>query len=165
MEGWKAAQPRDTVVRGAWWNVFGDALLDSLENQVAISNQTIAIAQAQYEQARAAVRASRAGYFPTLSAQGSATRTQRSATLGASGASVGGESATSSDFLLSGDVSWEPDIWGKVRRLTEANRAAAQASAADLESERLERSGAACAGLFPNSYSGRTKAHSRLRRG
>jgi len=148
MEGWKAAQPRDTVVRGAWWNVFGDALLDSLENQVAISNQTIAIAQAQYEQARAAVRASRAGYFPTLGAQGSATRAQRSATLGQNAVSPGGGGATANDFLLSGDVSWEPDIWGKVRRLTEANRAGAQASAADLESVRLSAQAQLAQGYF-----------------
>ena len=135
--GWKTAEPRDSVVRGAWWTIFGDTLLDSLEQKAALANQTIAIAQAQYEQARSAIAASRAGYFPTFSAQGSATRVQRSATLGQSGVSAGGGAATASDFLLSGDVSWEPDIWGKVRRLTEANKAAAQASAADLESALL----------------------------
>ncbi len=138
---WKAGKPPSRAIRlcgGHGGMLFGDALLDSLENQVAISNQTIAIAQAQYEQARAAVRASRAGYFPTLGAQGSATRAQRSATLGASGVSARRRRRDRPiDFLLSGDVSWEPDIWGKVRRLTEANRAAAQASAADLESVRL----------------------------
>ena len=137
IEGWKMAEPKDRELRGPWWTMFGDTLLDSLENRAAVSNQTVAIARAQYDQARAAIRASRAGYFPTLGAQGSGTRAQRSATLGQSGASLGGAGATSSDFLLSGDVSWEPDIWGKVRRLTEANSASAQASAADLESARL----------------------------
>ena len=137
IEGWKMAEPKDNEPRGPWWTMFGDTLLDSLENLATISNQTIAITQAQYEQARAAIRASRAGYFPTLGAQASGSRAQRSATLGQSGASLGGGSATSNDFLLSGDVSWELDVWGKVRRLTEANTAGAQASAADLESTRL----------------------------
>jgi len=134
IEGWKTAEPRDNELRGPWWTMFGDTLLDSLETRAAVSNQTVAIARAQYDQARAAIRASRAGYFPTLGAQASGTRAQRSATLGQSGVSVGGAGATASDFLLSGDVSWEPDIWGKVRRLTEANTAGAQASAADLGS-------------------------------
>ncbi len=136
MQGWKTAQPRDSILRGAWWEIFNDPMLDWLEEQVAVSNQTIVVAEAQYSQARAAVRASRAGYFPTVGAQGSFTRGQKSGTmLNTSGNANAGP--TSSDFLLSGDVSWEPDFWGRVRRLAESNRAAAQASAADLETVRL----------------------------
>jgi NodT family efflux transporter outer membrane factor (OMF) lipoprotein len=137
VQGWKTAQPRDSVLRGEWWNIFNDPLLDSLEEQAAVSNQTIVVAEAQYRQARAAVRASRAGYFPTVGAQGSFTRGQKSGTLVTVGNGAAKAGPTSSDFLLSGDVSWEPDFWGRVRRLVESNRAAAQASAADLESVRL----------------------------
>jgi NodT family efflux transporter outer membrane factor (OMF) lipoprotein len=147
LEGWKTAQPQDTVLRGAWWEIFHDPTLDSLEKQVAVSNQTIAIAEAQYSQARAAVRASRAGYFPSVGAQGSFTRGQKSGTLlNTSGNAKAG--LTSSDFLLSGDVSWEPDFWGRVRRLVESNRAAAQASAADLETVRLSEQAALAQSYF-----------------
>jgi NodT family efflux transporter outer membrane factor (OMF) lipoprotein len=138
MEGWKTGQPQDSLRRGSWWKIFNDSILDSLENQAALSNQTIVVAEAQYRGARAAVRASRAGYFPSLGAQASYSRAQRSTTMGATNATVQGNSATTySDYLLSGDVSWEPDIWGRVRRLVQANKAQAQASAADLESVKL----------------------------
>jgi NodT family efflux transporter outer membrane factor (OMF) lipoprotein len=138
MEGWKTAQPQDSLRRGTWWEIFNDSVLDSLENRAALSNQTIVVAEAQYRGARAAVRASRAGYFPSVEAQASYSRAQRSTTMGASNAAgAAGPAATYSDYLLSGDVSWEPDIWGRVRRLVQANKAQAQASAADLESVKL----------------------------
>jgi NodT family efflux transporter outer membrane factor (OMF) lipoprotein len=138
MEGWKTSQPQDSLRRGAWWKMFNDSILDSLENQAALSNQTVVVAEAQYRQARAAVRASRAGYFPTVGAQASVSRAQRSTTMGATNATVQVNPATTySDYLLSGDVAWEPDIWGRVRRLVRANRAQAQASAADCESALL----------------------------
>jgi NodT family efflux transporter outer membrane factor (OMF) lipoprotein len=147
MQGWKTAQPRDSVLRGAWWEIFNDPILDSLEKQVAVSNQTIAVAEAQYGQARAAVRAGRAGYFPTVGAQGSFTRGQESGTLlNTSGNAKAGP--TSSIFLLSGDASWEPDFWGRVRRMVESNRAAAQASAADLETVRLSEQAALAQSYF-----------------
>ena len=140
-EDWKTAQPRDSMLRGPWWNIFSDPHLDTLEKQVAISNQTLAAAEAQYRQARAVVRASRAGYFPTITAQSSFTHTQRSATLGKSGVVLRAIASTFSDYLLDGTASWVPDIWGKVRRLVEANRALAQASAADLASATLSAQG------------------------
>lgn len=110
LEDWKTAQPQDSVLHGAWWEIFNDPILDSLEKMVAVSNQTIVVAEAQYRQSRAVVRAGRAGYFPTVGAQSSVLREQKSGTLitGNKGATVAGP--ISSDFLLSGDVSWEPDI-------------------------------------------------------
>ncbi len=135
---WKVAQPRDELKRGAWWEIFGDPALNGLEVQVRISNQNIAAAEAQYRQARALVQAARAAYFPTLTADGSYTRSRRPVISGGSSGISGGTTSlrsgsTTSDYLLSGSASWEPDIWGKVRRSVEASEAGAQASAADLE--------------------------------
>ena len=132
---WKIAEPKDELIRGAWWEMFGDPQLNALEAQVNISNQNIAVAEAQYRQARALVQAARAGYFPTVTADGSYTRSRRPAT-GTSGVSTRTTGAVS-DYLLNGSASWEPDIWGKVRRSVEANEAGAQASAADLGAMRL----------------------------
>ena len=131
---WKIAHPQDGIIRGAWWKIFNDPRLDALEEQVNISNQNIAQAVAQYREARAALQAARAGFFPTLSATGSYTRSH-----GSSGAnsSFPNSKKTVSDNLLNGDVSWEIDLWGKIRRTVEASRATAQASAADLENVRL----------------------------
>jgi NodT family efflux transporter outer membrane factor (OMF) lipoprotein len=130
---WKIAQPQETVVRGAWWKIFKDPQLDALVEQVNISNQNIAAADAQYRQALAVVRAGRAGYFPTVTAGAQAARSLRSS----NSSNINVASTEVNDFLLSGTASWEPDIWGKVRRNVEANQAGAQASAADLESIRL----------------------------
>ncbi len=133
MKGWKEAQPREGVIRGKWWEMFNDPRLNALEETVNISNQNVAAAEAQFRQARALVQAARAAYFPTLSAGASYTRSRSSSTT------VSGSSSSGivSDYLLSFDASWEPDIWGKVRRSVESGEANAQASAADLESARL----------------------------
>ena len=127
---WKKAQPQDSVIRGEWWKIFNDPKLDALEDEVNISNQNIAAAQAQYAQARALVQEARAGFFPTLGAAGSYTRQKNSSSAAKS-------KNVTSDYLLNGDVSWEIDLWGKIRRTLEASRASAQASAADLEGVRL----------------------------
>jgi NodT family efflux transporter outer membrane factor (OMF) lipoprotein len=127
---WKKAQPQDEIIRGAWWKIFNDPQLDALENQVNISNQNIAVAQAQYAQAYALVQAAKSSFFPILSANSSYTRSH------ASSGSSNAKNATS-QTLLSADVNWELDLWGKIRRTIEANRANAQASEADLEGVRL----------------------------
>ena len=124
-EGWKVAQPQDGALSERWWELYGDPVLNSLEEQVAISNLTVASAEARYRQARAGVQAARSGYFPSLSAGASATRSRRSA-------NVAGGGATTSDFQIPLDATWELDLWGKVRRAVEASQATAQASKADL---------------------------------
>jgi NodT family efflux transporter outer membrane factor (OMF) lipoprotein len=126
--GWKTAQPRDHEIRGKWWEVFNDPILNSLEAQVSISNQDLARAEANYRQAQALVQAARANYFPKASTAISATRSGR-----------GAPSATgpSTSRSLNVDANWEADLWGRVRRTVESQRAVAQASAADLESARL----------------------------
>ena len=155
--GWKVAQPRDELPRGAWWEIYNDPKLNALEEQVDINNQNIAVAEAQFRQALALVQEARAAYFPTVTGGSSWTRTQISGTIisssgGGSGSGGGSDPAGTSgkkaskvspgppaisDFLLTSDLTWEPDLWGKVRRQVESSRASAQASAADLEGVRL----------------------------
>jgi NodT family efflux transporter outer membrane factor (OMF) lipoprotein len=152
VDGWRVAQPQDDVLRGAWWEVFGDPQLNALEAQVSLSNQNLAVAEATYRQARALVREARASFFPTLTVGLGYTRSRDSATLGRSlgsgssgtGVSSGGGSSGAgassgprSDFQLGLDFSWELDLWGRIRRTVESNQASAQASAGDLESARL----------------------------
>ena len=127
---WKVAQPQDNTIRGEWWKIFNDPQLDALEAQVNISNQNIAQAQAQYAQAYALVQAAKSSFFPILSATGSYTRSHADPALQI-------RSMPSSQNLLGADVSWELDLWGKIRRTIESYRANAQASEADLEKVRL----------------------------
>jgi NodT family efflux transporter outer membrane factor (OMF) lipoprotein len=133
MSGWKVAEPRAEIARGAWWEIYDDPQLNTLEEQVNISNQDIAVAEAQFREARALVQAARAGYFPTAAAGAAYTRSRGSANVGPARSPA----ETISDYLLSGNVSWELDLWGRVRRAVESSRASAQASAADLEGIRL----------------------------
>ena len=146
IEGWRLAQPKDHLIRGAWWETFNDPYLNGLEEQVNISNQNIAVAEAQLRQARALVRIAQAGYFPTVTVGASYIRSFNSSGTGGSAkgststlssSSADKSSSAVSDFVLLGAVSWEPDIWGRVRRTVEASKASAQATAADLESTRL----------------------------
>jgi NodT family efflux transporter outer membrane factor (OMF) lipoprotein len=132
---WKQAEPKDTAARGKWWEVFGDPLLNELEEQVSISNQTLAQAEAQYRGARAAARGARAALFPVLTAGASVDRSRASANRPS--APPGSTSPTVNDFQAPADLTYEIDVWGRIRRSVEANVASAQASAADLESARL----------------------------
>jgi NodT family efflux transporter outer membrane factor (OMF) lipoprotein len=138
-QGWKVAQPQDAAVRGNWWEVFNDAQLNALEEQVNISNQTLAQAEARFRQASALVRSARAAYFPTLSTSASSSRSSaRSTTQTTSTGAVitsGGASNTSNTLAL--DANWEVDVWGRVQRNVEANAANAEASAADVAATRL----------------------------
>ena len=137
VEGWKKAEPQDGIPRGAWWTIYNDQQLNALEEKVNISNQNLAAAEAQYRQALALVQIARAAYFPTATAGPSDSRARTSANAPGSQ----GVSFTSSDYLLTGQVSWQPDLWGKVRRQVESSKASAQASDADLEGVRLSMHG------------------------
>lgn len=127
---WKQAEPQDLAPRGNWWEAFGNPELNGLEAQVNISNQTLKQAEAQYRQAQALAQAARAGFFPTIGTDAAASRSRSRGTAGSNGA-VGNSDS------LSLTASWEPDIWGRVRRSVEANTASAQASEADLAAARL----------------------------
>lgn len=131
---WKTAQPSDQIAKGKWWEIFQDPQLNGLEEQINVSNQTLKAAQMQFEQARAVVRINRADLYPTVTA----------------GVNVAGEhlsqnrpngslATTNSytDLQLPVDVSYELDVWGRVRKTVEAARENAQATAADLESVNL----------------------------
>lgn len=130
---WTVAMPQDHIDRERWWRVFGDSDLDALEEQIAISNQTLLAAEAQFRQARAAVHANRSNFYPTVSAGVSATNS-RVSTNGATGALSNG---TVNDFSVPLSVAWEPDIWGRVRTSTRAAASSAQASAAQLAAVKL----------------------------
>src|SRR6266481_6809858 len=156
LDGWKVARPQDALARGPWWEIFADPQLNALEARVSISNQNLAVSEAQYREARALVREARAAYFPTVTAALGYTRSRQSTTFvfGSTGGSSSGTSASSatstgtsgssgssggarSDFSLGLDFSWELDVWGRIRCGVESNRAVVQASAGDLEAARL----------------------------
>jgi NodT family efflux transporter outer membrane factor (OMF) lipoprotein len=129
---WKAAQPADQVVRGAWWEVFRDTQLNTLEAQIDVSNETLKAQQARFIQARAAIAITRADRYPQVTTTPAITQTESSANLANAIARQ-----RISNFLLPVDVSYEADVWGRIRSTVDASRATAQASAADLESVRL----------------------------
>lgn len=132
-EGWKSAAPADALQRGDWWRLYGDAELDALVSRLNVSNQNLAVAEAQYRQARALVRSARSQLFPTLSGNAGVTRSRQ--TTGSSSSNVSAGVSESYEAGLS--ASWELDLWGRLRRGLEANRATMQASAADLAAVRL----------------------------
>ena len=118
---WLVAQPQDTAPKGKWWEVFNDPALNQLEERVNVSNQNLKAAEARYTQARAAVQSARAGFFPAVSLDSSATRAR----------------GVPNRYSIALDARWEIDVWGRIRRLLEAARAGEEASAADLEGARL----------------------------
>jgi len=135
-EGWKEAQPNDGVMRGKWWEVYNDPALNTLEEQVSISNENVLVAEAQYRAARYAVRIARAGLYPTVSV-GPSISTSRSSGGFVSGGLVSASPSIVTTYNGSGSASWTADIWGSVRRGVRASEATAQADFALLENARL----------------------------
>ena len=131
---WKPAQPNDQSISGNWWEIFQDPQLNALEAQVNVSNQNLKAAEAQYTQARALLRFQRADFFPTVTAGPSATRNRISSHRPAS---VTANGTTYNDFQIPFELSYQIDVWGRVRRSVEAYRDQAQASAADLAAVNL----------------------------
>lgn len=134
LDGWKTAEPKDDALRGKWWELFNDAELNGLEEQVNSSNQTVAAALANFLSARAVVKQNVSQFFPNVTLDPSVTRSRQSA---ARGARVSSNSVTLTEFSLPIDASWEPDFWGRVRNTVKASRFEAQATLADLENTRL----------------------------
>lgn len=142
---WAVAQPQDAKLRGAWWEIFNDPELNALEKQLNIDNQNIKRFFENFMEARTLIRQARSQYFPTVGTTPAFTRQHSSANLGnsANSANAGGSGgATNSGqvsnfYSLPFDVSWVPDLWGKVRNEVRASQYSAQVSAADLENERL----------------------------
>jgi NodT family efflux transporter outer membrane factor (OMF) lipoprotein len=152
MEGWTRAQPRDHEIRGKWWEMFNDPELNALEEQVTVSNQTVAAAVANFAAARAIVRQARSLYFPTATMNPSVTRSRTSATGTTSFASSfstnGSLGRTFTLYALPFDATWEPDFWGTYRNTYKADVAAAQSSAAALENAKLTNQVALAAVYF-----------------
>lgn len=138
VEGWRPAAPSDAIARGAWWEIYQDAQLNQLVERLNRSNQTIAQYEAQYRQAQALVRSSRASLFPTLDLNASKNRSAQG--TGSSSSSLSNNSSGIRDtYNAQLGVSWEVDVWGKLRRGLEADSASAQASEADLAAMRLSQ--------------------------
>jgi NodT family efflux transporter outer membrane factor (OMF) lipoprotein len=142
IEGWTTANPSDAADRADWWTMFGDPTLNALEEKVAVSNQTLAADEAAYRQARAIVAEQRAALFPTINGTGNGNFSHTSggggAVLGGGGNLISGaRGAVVQDYTLELGGTWEPDIWGRIRRQIETAKANAQASAADLATAKL----------------------------
>jgi NodT family efflux transporter outer membrane factor (OMF) lipoprotein len=132
---WKPAQPNDQSFSGDWWEIFQDPQLNALELQVNVSNQNLKAAEAQYTQARALLRYYRADLFPTITVAPTATRNQYAKLRQPSSPTFNGANFT--DLQIPFELSYEVDVWGRVRRTIESYRAQAQASAADLATVNL----------------------------
>lgn len=126
---WKTAQPSDHVPKGAWWQVYGDSRLDALQTAAGEHNQDLKAALARVEQARAAARMSKADLFPTLNGSGSFTRYRTSGNA-ASPLGFPIPSFEAQQWQVPFDLSYEIDLWGKVRRGFEAGRYTALAAEA-----------------------------------
>jgi len=132
---WKPAQPNDQNLGGAWWQIFQDQQLNALEDQINVSNQNLKAAEAQYTQTRAVLRYYRADYYPSITAGAAATRNRISNNRPPGHLSSNG--ATYNDYQIPLQLSYELDVWGRVRKTVESQREQAQASAADLATVNL----------------------------
>jgi NodT family efflux transporter outer membrane factor (OMF) lipoprotein len=155
-QGWRPAQPADLAPRGDWWTLFGDPTLNGLAERVSVSNQNVAAAEAAYRQAEALVREQRAALFPTIDSAAGVTRSGSGSRGGGTIVSTGGGSTvvsggggrTTNTFRASIGASWEPDVWGRIRRTIESARGEAQASEADLANAKLSAQGALAVDYF-----------------
>ncbi|RWU17048.1 RND transporter [Pseudomonas alkylphenolica] len=135
-EGWTQANPSDALARGAWWELYGDAQLNGLVEELNAGNQTVAQSEAQYRQAQALVRSARGALFPSIDLRAGKTRSSQG--TGSSSSSLSNNSSGIRDtYSTTLGVSWEADLWGKLREGLAANEASAQASLADLAAIRL----------------------------
>ena len=149
--GWSLAAPADTLDRGEWWTLFNDPTLTALEAKVQVSNQNIIAAEAAYRQARATVSEQRASLFPTVTLNGSGSESgggsgsRGQVITGAGGGTVvsgtGSGANRTTSYRANIGASWEPDVWGRIRRTIEAAKSNTQAGAADLAAARLSAQG------------------------
>lgn len=137
-EGWRQANPSDSLARGAWWELYGDRQLNALVEKLNSSNQTVAQSEAQFRQAQALVRSARGAFYPSVDL--SLGKNRSSQGTGSSSSSLSSSSSGIRDtYTAQLGVSWEADVWGKLRRGLEADEANAQASFADLAAMRLSQ--------------------------
>ncbi len=145
------AQPLDDAPKGEWWSIYNDPLLDKLERQVVINNQTVKEYVALLEEAQATVDIARSSLFPTLSVTGTGTRSHNSSggsttstgttsttsTTGTTTSGFSGSAYATNRYSLEGAFNWDLDVWGRIRRQVESDVAAAQVSSADLTNATL----------------------------
>jgi NodT family efflux transporter outer membrane factor (OMF) lipoprotein len=135
-DGWKVASPQDAMIRGNWWEVFGDPELNALEEQLNINNQNLKEYFENYMAARATIAEARSQYWPTITANPSWNRSKSSGSLGSTSTQANpGKQSTLWNAPI--DVSWTPDFWGKIRNEVHEAEYASQVSAADLQTEKL----------------------------
>jgi NodT family efflux transporter outer membrane factor (OMF) lipoprotein len=151
LAGWKPATPLDGIDKGAWWSVYHDPLLDRLEREIDVSNQTLAASYAAWREAQAVVAETRAGLFPTLAATAGVNRSGTGSSgagsnFSNSGFGSGGITRTSGS--LEASASWDLDVWGRIRRTIESDIAGAQASEADVANARLSAQGTLATDFF-----------------
>jgi len=145
MEGWKVAEPQDATLRGNWWEIYNEPELSGLEEQLNVNNLNIRQSFENFMEARALVREARSQYFPTVAVGPSYGRSKQSANLSSQTFNTSGTTPTSvtkngaqvTEINMPLTVSWEPDLWDKVRNTVRSEQYQAQLSAADLENERL----------------------------
>jgi len=146
---WHEAAPLDTIPRGTWWTLFGDAELNQYEERAMANNQSLKAAVARLAQARAFARVTASGLYPELDAGASAMRERLSGNRPAQGAAVVPTTpATQNDFSIPFTLNYEVDVFGRVRHSLEASNAELQASTADLENVRLMLSAELAADYF-----------------
>jgi NodT family efflux transporter outer membrane factor (OMF) lipoprotein len=151
---WKVADSNAAMLRGKWWEIFNDAELNTLEEQLDANNQNIAQAYQNYIAAREIVQQARSQFFPTISTSPTISRQRSSANLGAGVAGSGGTGTGSANvsptnlFEVPGNISWEPDLWGRVRNTVAQAQFAAQVSAADLANTKLSQESSLAQLLF-----------------
>jgi len=136
-EGWKRATPREAGSHAAWWGVYNDPVLESLQQRIDVSNQSLRAAEASFREVRALARGARAGLFPVLGVDAIGQRSGGSGSTGNSSSGARRTTTTGDRFEVSGGAAWEIDLWGRVRRGVESGAAAAQASAGDIAAVRL----------------------------
>jgi NodT family efflux transporter outer membrane factor (OMF) lipoprotein len=134
-DGWKVASPQDAMIRGNWWETFNEPELNDLENQLNVNNQNIKVSFQNFMEARAVIAEARAQYWPTVTANPAWNRSRSSSNLQHSSQANTGQSSTLWSAPI--EVSWTPDFWGKIRNEVREAQYTAQASAADLELEKL----------------------------
>jgi NodT family efflux transporter outer membrane factor (OMF) lipoprotein len=132
---WKPANPGDQASHGNWWEIFGDPQLNKLEEQVATSNQDLKVYDARFREARAAIRFNRASQFPTISTAPSAAYVKNTDYSPSFPSKI--PEASTGEFVLPFDLSYELDLWGRVRRSVAAAREETQATSGDYESAKL----------------------------
>ncbi len=145
-DGWKVAQPQDAMLHGKWWEIYNDPELNALEDQLNINNQNIKQFFENFIEARTLIAQARSQLYPTVGTSPEYTRSRSSSNLGSSGTANPGHETSLGSLPI--DVSWEPDLWGRIRNTIREQQYNAQLSAADLENERLTEQASLAATFF-----------------